>query len=448
MSSKTVAPARRVEITRSIADAAKGEAKIYRIHDTKQPGLCLRVHASGRKVWNIHWARHRNFRIGVYPHVTVAMARDRARQALVERDAAGAPIAARPATEDGTMLVRDFVEQKYAAFIRAKKRKRVESDLAEMESLFGATFYGKRLCDVTVELVETWSTARLAAGAKDSTVRRNLVRLKAVMSKAKDWKLVAASPLTELKLGRDTPSGIDAYLDADEEQRLRRALAERDARMIAARASGNARAAARGLPLLPPLRTYGDHLTPLVLIAMNTGLRRGELTSLHWDQADTDVGVINVLAAKAKSEVARHVPMNSEVVEVLKRWKEVTPHDGVRLFPIESPKTAWGALVADAGIGKFRFHDLRHHFASRLVMAGEDLNTVRELLGHSDIKTTLRYAHLAPEHKRRAVESLLSPTSRVLQAPAAADPLAAIAGADDPAVLRALLIKLAEKLAG
>jgi integrase len=414
---------RRCEITRAVADAAKPEAKHYRINDTGQPGLCLRVLPSGRKVWEVNWTRNRSVQLGRYPHVTVAMARERARLALVERDDGGAPAAARPVVDDGTMLLRDFVEQKYAAFIRAKKRKRVESDLVEMESLFGATFYGRRLCDVTVELVETWSTARLAAGAKESTVRRNLVRLKAVMSKAKDWKLVAASPLAELKLGRDTPSGIDAYLDADEEQRLRRALAERDARMIAARASGNAWAAARGLPLLPPLRTYGDHLTPLVLLAMNTGLRRGELTSLHWDQADTEVGVINVLAAKAKSEVARHVPMNSEVVEVLKRWKEVTPHDGVRLFPIESPKTAWSAVVSDAGIGKFRFHDLRHHFASRLVMAGEDLNTVRELLGHSDIKTTLRYAHLAPEHKRRAVESLLSPPTRVLQPPAAADPL-------------------------
>jgi integrase len=245
----------------------------------------------------------------------------------------------------------------------------------------------------------------------------------------------------------DGPSGEDAYLDADEEQRLRRALAERDARMIAARASGNAWAAARGQPQLPALHVYGDHLTPLVLLALNTGLRRGELTSLHWEHADVETGVITVLAAKAKSAKARYVPMNSEVVEILRRWKDVTPYTGPRLFPITSPKTAWAALIDDAGIGKFRFHDLRHHFASRLVMGGTDLNTVRELLGHSDIKTTLRYAHLAPEHKRAAVESLLSPTARATKAPAKTDPLAAIAGVDDPAVLRALLLTLAAKLA-
>ncbi|MBL8522956.1 MAG: site-specific integrase, partial [Betaproteobacteria bacterium] len=272
------------------------------------------------------------------------------------------------------------------------------------------------------------------------------VRLKALLSKAVEWGHIEASPIAKLKLGRDTPSGDDAYLTAEEEQALRAALADRDARMIAARESGNAWAAARGYETLPPLKHYADHLTPMVLVAMNTGLRRGELTSLHWEHADLETAVITVLAGKAKSGKARHVPMNAEVIAVLKRWKAVTPHEGDRVFPIESPKTAWNALVEEAGIGKFRFHDLRHHFASRLVMAGEDLNTVRELLGHADIATTLRYAHLAPEHKRKAVDALLAPLGTA-QRSEAGNPLELLEQIADPETLRAMLLKLAEKLA-
>ena len=70
-------------------------------------------------------------------------------------------------------------------------------------------------------------------------------------------------------------------------------------------------------------------------------------------------------------------------------------------------RRAWVSLIAKAKVPAFRFHDLRHTFASKLVMASVDLNTVRELLGHRDIAMTLRYAHLAPEHKAAAVERLM-----------------------------------------
>lgn len=76
---------------------------------------------------------------------------------------------------------------------------------------------------------------------------------------------------------------------------------------------------------------------------------------------------------------------------------------GSRLTTIKKPR---GAVLKAANIKDFRFHDLRHHFASSLVMAGADLNTVRELLGHADLTMALRYAHLAPKHKAAAVALL------------------------------------------
>ena len=73
---------------------------------------------------------------------------------------------------------------------------------------------------------------------------------------------------------------------------------------------------------------------------------------------------------------------------------------------MNSIKTSWEGLITASGIEDFVFHDLRHDFASKLAMNGEDLNTIRELLGHSDIGMTLRYAHLGPEHKAAAVARL------------------------------------------
>ena len=93
-------------------------------------------------------------------------------------------------------------------------------------------------------------------------------------------------------------------------------------------------------------------------------------------------------------------------------WRNQTDSTGL-VFPspvtgesLISIKRSWGAVVKDAKLEDFTFHDLRHTFASKLVMKGVDLNTVRELLGHASIDMTLRYAHLAPEHKAAAVAVL------------------------------------------
>lgn len=164
---------------------------------------------------------------------------------------------------------------------------------------------------------------------------------------------------------------------------------------------------ARQVPTLPdiPLDGFGDHLTPVVLLAMNTGLRRGELLSLQWSDVDLEAKVITVQAGNAKNGRQRHLPLNKEALSVITRWARQSNEQG-RVFEPRDTKKGWNALLDAAHIANFRFHDLRHHFASKLVMVGVDLNTVRELLGHSDIKMTLRYAHLAPEHLSAAVAKL------------------------------------------
>ena len=88
----------------------------------------------------------------------------------------------------------------------------------------------------------------------------------------------------------------------------------------------------------------------------------------------------------------------------------VFPSPVTRRGMLSDVKTAWKAVLKDAGIENFRWHDMRHDFASQLVMRGVDLNVVRELLGHADMKMTMRYAHLAPSIKLQAVELLAKNT--------------------------------------
>jgi integrase len=161
---------------------------------------------------------------------------------------------------------------------------------------------------------------------------------------------------------------------------------------------------------------YTDYLMPMVLLAINTGVRRGELFSLKWSDVDLKGRLLTIAGKTAKSGSTRHIPLNDEAFAVLVAWSNQSKDSNKEsrlVFP--SPVTAermdnitssWKNLLKDSGIKNFRFHDLRHHFASMLIMGGVDLNTVRELLGHQDIETTLRYAHLAPEHKAAAVALL------------------------------------------
>ena len=113
-------------------------------------------------------------------------------------------------------------------------------------------------------------------------------------------------------------------------------------------------------------------------------------------------------------EIEAHAahPLNREATSVLLNWRAQSEDISGLVFVNEQGKrfdranSSWRRLLKDAQITAFRWHDMRHHFASRLAMGGVDLNTIRALLGHSDYAMTLRYAHLAPEFKMKAVEVL------------------------------------------
>jgi integrase len=138
---------------------------------------------------------------------------------------------------------------------------------------------------------------------------------------------------------------------------------------------------------------------------MNTGIRRGELLALEWSAADLVNNMLTIEGSNAKSKQTRHVPLNTEALDVLRRWKKQSRDK--RMFAFTGFKTAWSALLKQASIKGFRWHDMRHDFASRLASKGVPLNTIRELLGHQSLAMTIRYAHLQPDQKIEAVARLV-----------------------------------------
>ena len=125
------------------------------------------------------------------------------------------------------------------------------------------------------------------------------------------------------------------FLHKEEESRLRAALLARDIEMRNLRVFRNARRQQRRRELLPPLPHFGDHLTPAVLLSINTGLRLGELLALRWESIDFDRKRLTVDGAKARSRQTRHVFLNEGAMSVLNRWRE-QPLDMQRVFPMSS----------------------------------------------------------------------------------------------------------------
>jgi integrase len=152
-----------------------------------------------------------------------------------------------------------------------------------------------------------------------------------------------------------------------------------------------------------------SHLKPLVITALNTGMRKSEILFLKWENVDLRHGFI--LLSVTKNGERREIPINATLRDTLtgiQRRLDVpwVFHDPLTGKPYGDIKNSFNGARRRAGIKDFHFHDLRHTFASHLVMAGIDLTTVSRLLGHKDLTMTLRYSHLSPLHMSKAVDIL------------------------------------------
>jgi integrase len=234
---------------------------------------------------------------------------------------------------------------------------------------------------ITPKSIEEYKAQRLQY-VRPATVNRELALLKHMYTKAIEWGYVKDNPAKAVRLLREPPGRV-RYLTPDELLRL--------------------------------LDACAPHVKPIVLMAVHTGMRVRESLTLTWPQVDMRRRILTL--AKTKNQERRVIPLNDQAIEVLRSLPRHVESSSVFYDqdgrPYQRIVKGFRHACKRAGIRDFRCHDIRHTFASHLVMRGVPLRTVQELLGHKTGQMTLRYTHLSTPHLQEAVsivETALTPT--------------------------------------
>jgi len=246
-----------------------------------------------------------------------------------------------------------------------------ETYLKKIKEFFG----DKKDCRITSQEVEKFKQWRLTQGVKHSTVNRYLALIRKIINLAIEWGYLKAEDKPRFRMFSEKDNMRERILSVDEEERL--------------------------LPLLP------DHLRPIVLTALNTGMRLGEILNLEWEDVDLKRRIIAV--TRTKSKKIRHIPINGMLLDILSGIGRKSPYVFInpdRRQPWQEVKRSFKSACLKAGVKNLRFHDLRHTFATRLIERGADIITIRDLLGHSSVRVTERYAHSQVKRKIDAVNCL------------------------------------------
>src|SRR5947208_12024567 len=236
--------------------------------------------------------------------------------------------------------------------------------------------YGTRpLGKTTRAEMKTWRRKKMTT-CRPATINRDLSRLRRMFSLAVEWGLLEESPMKSMKFLREN-NARTRYLSLEECQRL-----------IA--------------------NCIAPHIRALVGVALHSGMRLGEILNLRWYDLDFASGFI--LVRDSKNGESRHVPMDATLSALFRAYPHRLGTDLVFSSRcgghIVDVRTGFLNSCKRAELTDLHFHDLRHTFASQFVMAGGDLYTLKEILGHKSITMTQRYAHLSPTYKIKAIDRM------------------------------------------
>ena len=265
----------------------------------------------------------------------------------------------------------DFTKMYLESYSKPNKKswQRDEASIKHLNSSFG----GRYLYEITSLDMENYKRKRMEEKAMPGTIDKELQCLKHIFVKAKEWGKIKENPAVKVKLLRIDNTRL-RYLEEEEIKKLVNACSE--------------------------------HLKPIVIVALLTGMRRGEVLGLKWRDIDFNQRVIYLL--NTKNGEKRAVYMDEIVYTTLigVKRREDSPYvfckkDGK---PYGNLRRSFANALEKAGIKDFHFHDLRHSYGSQLAMKGYPLQAIQKLMGHKSIRMTQRYAHLSPSYERGIVE--------------------------------------------
>ena len=367
----------RVKLTQDLVATASCPPSLSRqdLFDLELPGFCLEVRVSGGKTFYVRYrsrtGQQRQYRLGSASVLDLATARREARRLLAEASLGGDPVADKR-NDRQIRTFRAFIEESYLPYARTYKASvKTEKSLLRNHLL---PRFGRRPMDtITRHDIVSLQQARRNAGAAVASANRLVVMMKYIFNLAIKWE--------EPGVGQNPAHGVRLFTVNNQREHYI-TPAQIQALFRAVEKSSN------------PQLIY---IIPMLVL---TGARKREVLTARW--GDLDLGRRLWRIPITKSGKARHVPLSDSVLALLAQ----VPRLDDCPFVFGNPETRrpfadiffpWNKARQAAGLPDLRIHDLRHTYASLLVNAGRTLYEVQKLLGHSQIRTTQRYAHLAPE---------------------------------------------------
>lgn len=309
--------------------------------------------------------------------ITLQDARKRAKTLKAEI-ALGADPRAEEKARKAVLTFCEFFEQHYLPYVKPRKRSWKRDD--ELYRLrIKAVFGQKRLNQITRQQVQQFHTALKEEGLAAATCNHHIKLLKHCFNLAIDWGYLDINPVSRVPLFHED-NKVEHYLSDEELESLLHVLRTDECRNVCM----------------------------IALFLLSTGCRVNEVLSAKWSDVDMEKSIFVVRASNSKSKRLRAVPLNSSALEILRQLDTSQEY----LFmnkrtgkPYVNITKVWVRLRKQAGLPHLRLHDLRHQFASFLVNDGRTLYEVQQILGHSDPKVTMRYAHLSTKALQEAANS-------------------------------------------